>query len=109
MALDILAVPASSVSCERLFSRAKLVSTDNRASLGADVFEALEALNFFWKDKITDYARANTKGVEEIEHVLEADLAEYRVYEDADQLFAAEEVDEDSSDEAGSDVLRWGN
>ncbi|EKM48247.1 uncharacterized protein PHACADRAFT_70898, partial [Phanerochaete carnosa HHB-10118-sp] len=46
MALDILGIPASSVSCERLFSRAKLVNTDRRSSLGSDIFEALEALNF---------------------------------------------------------------
>lgn len=67
MALDILAIHASSVSCERLFSRAKLVNTDRRSSLGADVFEALEALNFHWRDTIVDYARANSGRMEEAE------------------------------------------
>lgn len=47
MALDILAIPALSVFCERLFSCAKQVATDRRSQLGANIFEAIECLNFF--------------------------------------------------------------
>lgn len=67
IALDILPVPASSVSVERLFSRAKEVSTDRRSRLGPDVFEWLECLNYYWRTLIVDYARANSDQVEECE------------------------------------------
>ncbi|KAL1948836.1 hypothetical protein VTO73DRAFT_10642 [Trametes versicolor] len=67
MALDILPVPASSVSVKQLFLQAKELSTDCRLCLGPDVFEWLECLNYYWCPLIVDYARANSKNVEECE------------------------------------------
>lgn len=44
MAGDILSVPAMSAECERVFSSAKLLISDRRNKLGADVIEAAECL-----------------------------------------------------------------
>jgi hypothetical protein len=44
MAGDILSVPAMSAECERVFSSAKLLISDRRNKLGADVIEATECL-----------------------------------------------------------------
>ena len=82
MALDVLPIPAASVGVESLFSRAKEVATDRRATIGTTLFEAIECLNHFWKDQIVDLARVNEEHLEEVylhEFVvfeeLEADLA----------------------------------
>ena len=88
MALDILPIPASSVSSERLFSRARQVSTDRRTQLGADVFEAIEALHFNWSRSLVDYARVNSARSEEVE--LDEDIMPYLVLEEEEDLFRNE-------------------
>lgn len=80
IALDVLPVPASSVSVERLFSRAKEVSTDRRSRLGPDVFEWLECLNYYWRPLIVDYARANS------DHVEECELLDYIMMVEEDEM-----------------------
>lgn len=67
LALDILPIPASSVSVERQFSRAAEVSTDRRSRLGPDLFEWLECLNNHWRHDIVDLARLNSAEIEEVE------------------------------------------
>ena len=66
MALDILPIPASSVAVERLFSRAKQVSTDRHSRIGADLFEWLQCLSHHWCGSIVDYANVNSATVEEV-------------------------------------------
>lgn len=66
MALNILSIPASSVSSERLFSRAKLVSTDHRSRLGGEIFEAIECLHYHWHNGTVDLARENSRQAEEV-------------------------------------------
>lgn len=61
------------------------MSTDRRTQLGADVFEAIEALNFNWSRSLVDYARVNSARSEEVE--LEEDLAPFLILEDEDALF----------------------
>ena len=78
-------IPASSVSSERLFSRAKQVSTDRRTQLGADVFEAIEALNFNWSRSLVDYVRVNSARSEEVE--LDEDIMPFLVLEEEEELF----------------------
>ncbi|KAJ6785140.1 hypothetical protein PWT90_08160 [Aphanocladium album] len=48
MALDVLAVPAMSDECERLFSSAKLLLSDRRSRLGIDMIEASECLRAWY-------------------------------------------------------------
>ncbi len=48
MALDVLAVPAMSDECERLFSSAKLLLSDRRSRLGMDIIEASECLRAWY-------------------------------------------------------------
>ena len=67
IALDILPIPGSSVSCERLFSRTKQVTTDRRSSIGPDLIEALECLQYNWKGNIIDWARVNSRSIEEVD------------------------------------------
>src|SRR5207248_11676842 len=43
-ALDMLALPATSAECERIFSSAKLLITASRNRLNADIIEANECL-----------------------------------------------------------------
>ena len=50
LAYDMLAIPAMSASCERLFSSAKLLLTDVRNRLDADHIEANECLKA-WMNK----------------------------------------------------------
>lgn len=99
MAIDILPIPASSVSCERLFSRAKLTSTDRRSRLGPDLFEALECLKYNWKDKVVDYARANAQEVEEVFE----DILDYQVLQEQDELYG-EDMGDLSEEEDAEDV-----
>lgn len=65
--LSVLAIPASSVPCERLFSAGKHITTDHRARLGADQFEQLQVLKSAWKDDILDIAAWNSAVIEEVE------------------------------------------
>lgn len=48
MALDVLAVPAMSDECERLFSSAKILLSDRRSRLGIDIIEASECLRAWY-------------------------------------------------------------
>lgn len=77
-ARDVLAVPASSVPCERLFSSGKQVATDRRSCLGSDRFEELQVMKSAWKDSIFDFATWNSEEVEDIsefEELLIEDIA----------------------------------
>jgi len=48
MALDVLAVPAMSDECERLFSSAKILLSDRRSRLKVDIIEASECLRAWY-------------------------------------------------------------
>ena len=48
-AFDILSIPAMSTECERVFSGAKLMITDQRNRLKEDIIEASECLNRWYK------------------------------------------------------------
>ena len=63
--MDICAIPATSVPCERLFSAGAEIATDRRSRLGADRFEQLQILKHAWKDNIVDSARLNSNMTEE--------------------------------------------
>lgn len=89
MALDILPIAAASVGVESLFSRAKHVATDHRASLDPDLFEQIECLHYYWKRTMVDYAQLNEEDIEEV------DLTEYADLEAQEELLA-EMSDDDS-------------
>jgi hypothetical protein len=84
MALDILPIPASSIECERLFSRAKETVGDYWTCLELDAYEAIECLNFHWRDSIADYAAANSANAKE---VFEEDLADFVCFEYRENLY----------------------
>ena len=65
IAMDICAIPATSVPCERLFSAGAEIATDRRSRLGTDRFEQLQILKHAWKDNIVDSARLNSNMTEE--------------------------------------------
>ena len=64
IAMDVCAIPATSVPCERLFSAGAEVATDRRSRLGADKFEQLQILKHAWQNDIVDSAHLNS-GTEE--------------------------------------------
>lgn len=66
IALDVLPVQASSVACERLFSAAKHITTDNRSRLRTDVFEQLQLLKTSWRPHLVDIAKENQMLEEEV-------------------------------------------
>jgi hypothetical protein len=51
MALDLLAIPAMSAECERVFSSAKKLITPARNGLQEDIIEASECLKAWWDDE----------------------------------------------------------
>ncbi|KIL56661.1 hypothetical protein M378DRAFT_188536 [Amanita muscaria Koide BX008] len=71
IALDILAVQASSVPCEHLFSASKQTADYRRSKLCSDKFEQLQIMKFAWRSNISDYAAINSAKIEE------CDLDEY--------------------------------
>ena len=87
IALDILPIPGSSVSCEQLFSRAKQVTTDRRSRIAPDLIEALECLQYNWKGNIIDWARLNSRSVEEVD----IDLDDFSlILKDEEELYAGD-------------------
>ena len=48
MAFDMIAIPAMSSECERLFSSAKLLLLDRRARMKEDIIEASECLRYWY-------------------------------------------------------------
>lgn len=87
IALDILPIPATSVGCEHLFSRAKQVATPRRTRLDPGLFEAIESLHYHWKPRLVDHARLNSEDID----IMEDELADYVVMVEADEMLA--EVD----------------
>jgi hypothetical protein len=71
--LSVLAIPASSIPCEHLFSTGKHIATDHRARLGADRFEHLQVLKSAWKDDILDIAAWNSAVMMEYRELLAVD------------------------------------
>jgi len=67
IALDVLAVQASSVPCECLFSSGKLITTDKHSHLGHEHFEELQVLKFAWHPALVDHAAKNSNKVEELD------------------------------------------
>lgn len=64
--MDVCAVAASSVPCERLFSAGGQTATDRRSRLGAERFEQLQILKFLWRGSIVDRAAGNSALTEEV-------------------------------------------
>ena len=65
IAMDICAIPATSVPCECLFSAGAEVTTDHCSRLGADKFEQLQMLKHTWHGNIVDTAHLNSSITEE--------------------------------------------
>lgn len=64
--MDICAIPATSVPCERLFSAGAEIATDRRSRLGADRFEQLQILKHAWQGQIVDAASFNSSEIEDV-------------------------------------------
>lgn len=64
--MDVCAIPATSVPCERLFSAGGEIATDRRSRLGSDIFEQLQVLRHAWQNRIVDQANLNSANVDEI-------------------------------------------
>lgn len=64
--MDVCAIPASSVPCERLFSGGAETATNKRSRLGAECFEQLQMLKFLWRKSLVNSAQANSGIVEEV-------------------------------------------
>lgn len=86
MALDILPIPATSVPCERLFSRCKEASDDRRSRIDPATFEYMACLNNHWRSTLVDYARMNE---EEMEEVMDLGMDDFK-----DLLLLEEEIQE---------------
>ena len=69
--LNILAIPASSVPCEWLFSAGQHIATDFHSQLSADCFEQLQIMKSAWKDDLTNLTAWNLGEIEEVDMQLE--------------------------------------
>ena len=65
MAMDICAIPATSVPCERLFSAGTEVATDQQSRLSVDKFEQPQLLKHAWQNNVIDTARLNSSTTNE--------------------------------------------
>ena len=88
IALNILAVPASSIPCERLFSAAKHVATDHCSCLGSEHFEQLQIMKSAWKGSVQDLMAWNSDEIETV------DLREYKDLLALDNKIAAWDKEE---------------
>ncbi|KIL00305.1 hypothetical protein PAXRUDRAFT_130243, partial [Paxillus rubicundulus Ve08.2h10] len=66
MAMDICAIPATSVPCECLFSAGAEITTDCHSHLSSDKFEHLQVMKHAWQNSITDHATINSAKVDEV-------------------------------------------
>ncbi|KIK91935.1 hypothetical protein PAXRUDRAFT_148392 [Paxillus rubicundulus Ve08.2h10] len=66
IAMDVCAIPTTSVPCERLFSAGAEIVTDCHSRLGGEKLECLEVLEHAWRDKVTDHAAANSTKINEV-------------------------------------------
>ncbi|KIK94159.1 hypothetical protein PAXRUDRAFT_143470 [Paxillus rubicundulus Ve08.2h10] len=66
MAMDICAIPATSISCECLFSASAEITTDCHSCLGSDKFEHLQVMKHTWLNSITDHAAINSAKVDKV-------------------------------------------
>ena len=80
IALDILPIQASLVSCECLFSSSKLTAIDQHSWLGSEKFEQLQVLKNAWHGSIVDLMAWNSDEIEEVT------VQETREYEDLLQI-----------------------
>jgi hypothetical protein len=64
--MDICAIPATSVPCERLFSADAEIATDRQSHLGLDRLEQLQILKHAWRDQIVDAASVNSSEIENV-------------------------------------------
>ena len=71
IALNILPIPVSSVSCEHLFSAAKEITDYHHAHLGPTRFEELQLMKFAWCHKICDLTAWNSAFAEEVDDLQE--------------------------------------
>ena len=69
---DILAILASSIPCEWLFSSGKQIATDQHSHLGLEWFEELQMMKSAWKDQVINLAALNSQ------YVADVDLTEFR-------------------------------
>ena len=86
IALDVLAILATSVPCEHLFSSAKLTAVDCQLRLGAEHFEDMQIMKWAWLPVIIDMAVLNS----EEEDVIFLEIKE--LY-DKDRAFSIESLD----------------
>jgi hypothetical protein len=66
IAMDVCAVPASSVPCERLFSAGAETATNCRSRLGSNQFEQLQVMKFAWRKSVVDHTASNSLSAEEV-------------------------------------------
>lgn len=85
--MDVCAIPATSVPCERLFSAGAEIATDCRSRLGSERFEHIQVLKHAWHHHIVNHAAVNSDDagifLNEFKEILvmDAELAEWDVYE----------------------------
>ena len=66
IAMDVCAVPASSVPCERLFSAGAETATNRWSRLCSNQFEQLQVMKFAWRKSVVDHAASNSSSTEEV-------------------------------------------
>ena len=64
--MDICAIPATSVPCERLFLAGAEIATDYQSRLRADRLEELQILKHAWQDQIVNAASLNSLEIEDV-------------------------------------------
>jgi hypothetical protein len=64
--MDICAIPATSIPCERLFSAGGEIATDRHSCLSSERFEQLQVLRHAWRGRTMDRVALNSAVVEEV-------------------------------------------
>jgi hAT family C-terminal dimerisation region len=74
--MTVLAVPATSVPSERVFSSSGRTDTPSRNRLSPIMMEALQTLKFTFRNRALDFGRAMRDNAEDLEAVEPEELSE---------------------------------
>jgi hAT family C-terminal dimerisation region len=86
--MTVLAVPATSVPSERVFSSSGRTDTAARNRLSPLLMEALQILKFNGRNNVLDFRSAISDNIDDLQEVIPEEQAEREVYDAIGETYA---------------------